>query len=63
MAPTQSVLSKFLYDGRLQSSKSHASNSVLQVRSLSDDSLGVVADGGSGVDPVLAGTTSVTHGV
>ena len=62
MAPTQSVLSKFLYDGRLQSSESHASNFIVQVLSLTDDSLGA-ADGGSGADPVLLGTTSVTHGV
>ena len=57
------MLLKFLYDGRLQSSESHASNSVLQVLFLSDDSLGAAADGGSGADPVLVGTTSVTHGV
>ena len=63
MASTQSVLLKFLYDGRLQSSESHTSISVLQVLSLSDNSPGAAVDGGSGADPVLIGTTSITHGV
>ena len=62
MAPTQSVLSKFLYNKRLQSSKSHASNSVVQVVSLTDDSA-KAADGGSGADLELLGTTSVIHGI